>query len=99
MGGGALSHFGQAQAKVSDLALLAVSHLHPDHIRSARIALAESLGKNGSVARRRPVRPRCRTQFLDIPQASVRREERRVPGAARHTERTVVRWWRTIDGL
>ena len=32
MGGGAWSRFGQAQAKVSDLSLLAVSHLHPDHI-------------------------------------------------------------------
>jgi len=32
MGGGAWSRFGQAQAKVSHLSLLAVSHLHPDHI-------------------------------------------------------------------
>lgn len=32
MGGGALNRFGQAQAKISDLSLLAVSHLHPDHI-------------------------------------------------------------------
>jgi ribonuclease BN (tRNA processing enzyme) len=32
MGGGALGRFGQTRAKVSDLSLLAVSHLHPDHI-------------------------------------------------------------------
>ncbi len=32
MGGGAWSRFGQAQAKVSHLSLLGVSHLHPDHI-------------------------------------------------------------------
>jgi ribonuclease BN (tRNA processing enzyme) len=32
MGGGALARYGEAQAKVSDLSLLAVSHLHPDHI-------------------------------------------------------------------
>jgi len=32
MGGGALSRFGQAQAKIDDLSLVAVSHLHPDHI-------------------------------------------------------------------
>ena len=32
MGGGALGRFGQSRAKVSDLSLLAVSHLHPDHI-------------------------------------------------------------------
>ena len=32
MGGGALGRFGQAQAKVSDLSLVAVSHLHPDHV-------------------------------------------------------------------
>jgi ribonuclease BN (tRNA processing enzyme) len=32
MGGGAFLRFGQAQAKLSDLSLFAVSHLHPDHI-------------------------------------------------------------------
>jgi ribonuclease BN (tRNA processing enzyme) len=32
MGGGALGRFGQTRAKISDLSLLAVSHLHPDHI-------------------------------------------------------------------
>lgn len=32
MGGGAWGRFGQARAKVSDLSLLAVSHLHPDHV-------------------------------------------------------------------
>src|SRR4051812_28634685 len=32
MGGGALGRFGQTQARISDLSLLAVSHLHPDHI-------------------------------------------------------------------
>ena len=31
-GGGAYLRFGQAQARLSDLWLLAVSHLHPDHI-------------------------------------------------------------------
>jgi ribonuclease BN (tRNA processing enzyme) len=32
MGGGALGRFGQTQAKLNDLSLVAVSHLHPDHI-------------------------------------------------------------------
>jgi ribonuclease BN (tRNA processing enzyme) len=32
MGGGAYLRFGQSKAKLSDLALLAVSHLHPDHV-------------------------------------------------------------------
>ena len=32
MGGGALSRFGETRATISDLSLLAVSHLHPDHI-------------------------------------------------------------------
>jgi len=32
MGGGAYLRFGQSQAKTSDLALVAISHLHPDHI-------------------------------------------------------------------
>jgi len=32
LGGGTYLRFGQSQAKVSDLALLAISHLHPDHV-------------------------------------------------------------------
>jgi len=32
MGGGSFFRFGQAQAKFTDLALVAVSHLHPDHV-------------------------------------------------------------------
>ena len=32
MGGGAFLRFGQAQARISDLALIAISHLHPDHV-------------------------------------------------------------------
>jgi ribonuclease BN (tRNA processing enzyme) len=32
MGGGAVSRFGQARAKIGDLQLVAISHLHPDHV-------------------------------------------------------------------
>jgi len=32
MGGGGFLRFGQAQAKLSDLSLVAISHLHPDHV-------------------------------------------------------------------
>src|SRR5919108_1932162 len=32
IGGGAFFRFGQAQAKLSDLSLVAISHLHPDHV-------------------------------------------------------------------
>jgi ribonuclease BN (tRNA processing enzyme) len=32
MGGGAYLRFGQSRAKTSDLSLLAISHLHPDHV-------------------------------------------------------------------
>src|SRR6266513_1628301 len=32
IGGGAFLRFGQAQAKLSDLSLIAISHLHPDHV-------------------------------------------------------------------
>lgn len=32
MGGGAFLRFGQAQAELSDLSLVAISHLHPDHV-------------------------------------------------------------------
>ena len=32
MGGGAYLRFGQSQAKLSDLAMVGISHLHPDHV-------------------------------------------------------------------
>jgi ribonuclease BN (tRNA processing enzyme) len=32
MGGGAFLRFGQSQAKLSDLSMIAISHLHPDHV-------------------------------------------------------------------
>ena len=32
MGGGAFLRFGQAQAKLNDLSLVAISHFHPDHV-------------------------------------------------------------------
>jgi len=32
MGGGTFLRFGQAQAKLSDLSLVAINHLHPDHV-------------------------------------------------------------------
>jgi ribonuclease BN (tRNA processing enzyme) len=32
MGGGTFLRFGQAQARLSDLSLVAISHLHPDHV-------------------------------------------------------------------
>jgi ribonuclease BN (tRNA processing enzyme) len=32
MGGGTFLRFGQSRAKLSDLALIAISHLHPDHV-------------------------------------------------------------------
>jgi ribonuclease BN (tRNA processing enzyme) len=32
LGGGAYHRFGQSQAKLSDLSLVAISHLHPDHV-------------------------------------------------------------------
>ena len=32
MGGGSYLRFGQSQAKLNDLALVAISHLHPDHV-------------------------------------------------------------------
>lgn len=32
VGGGAFLRFGQSQAKLSDLSLLAITHLHPDHV-------------------------------------------------------------------
>ena len=31
-GGGAFLRFGQADARIDDLSLIAISHLHPDHV-------------------------------------------------------------------
>src|SRR5262245_41831375 len=42
MGGGALSRFAQSQAKIADLSLVAVSHLHPDHISDLPALLWQS---------------------------------------------------------
>ena len=42
VGGGAYARFGQTQAKLSDLSLLAVSHLHPDHISDLPALLWQS---------------------------------------------------------
>lgn len=42
MGGGALGRFGQTQAKLTDLSLVAVSHLHPDHISDLPALLWQS---------------------------------------------------------
>jgi ribonuclease BN (tRNA processing enzyme) len=32
MGGGAFVRFGQSQARLGDLSLIAISRLHPDHV-------------------------------------------------------------------
>jgi ribonuclease BN (tRNA processing enzyme) len=48
MGGGAFLRFGQAQAKLSDLSLMAISHLHPDHVSDlpALLWLSQSIRKD-----------------------------------------------------
>lgn len=54
MGGGAFHRFAQTQAKFSDLSLIAVSHLHPDHVSdlpalfwSSRLTRKDSLRITG----------------------------------------------------
>ena len=42
MGGGGYGRFGQTQAKLADLSLVAVSHLHPDHISDLPALLWQS---------------------------------------------------------
>lgn len=42
MGGGAHARFAQTQAKLNDLSLVAVSHLHPDHISDLPALLWQS---------------------------------------------------------
>src|SRR3979411_1904933 len=42
IGGGAFGRFGQTQAKLADLSLVAVSHLHPDHISDLPALLWQS---------------------------------------------------------
>ncbi len=48
MGGGAFLRFGQAQAKLSDLSLIAISHLHPDHVSDlpALLWLSQTIRKD-----------------------------------------------------
>jgi len=41
MGGGAFVRFGQAQAQLSDLSLIAISHLHPDHVSDLPAPMVE----------------------------------------------------------
>jgi ribonuclease BN (tRNA processing enzyme) len=47
MGGGAFLRFGQAEAKLSDLSMIAISHLHPDHVSDlpALLWLSQSIRK------------------------------------------------------
>src|SRR5215207_7993667 len=54
MGGGSYLRFGQSQAKLSDISLIAVSHLHPDHcIRSTGTPVAQPAGSHRGTADRR----------------------------------------------
>jgi glyoxylase-like metal-dependent hydrolase (beta-lactamase superfamily II) len=48
MGGGAFIRFGQAQAKLSDLSMVGISHLHPDHVSDlpALLWLSQSIRKD-----------------------------------------------------
>ena len=41
MGGGAHHRFGQAQAKLEDLWMVGVSHLHPDHVSDLPAPMVE----------------------------------------------------------
>ena len=50
-GGGAYLRFGQADARLSDLWLVGISHLHPDHV--------SDLPRSAVVERAGPVRNRC----------------------------------------
>ncbi len=48
MGGGAYLRFGQSKAKLSDLAMVGISHLHPDHVSDlpALLWLSHRMRKN-----------------------------------------------------
>ena len=48
IGGGAFLRFGQAQARLSDLSLVAISHLHPDHVSDlpALLWLSQTIRKD-----------------------------------------------------
>ncbi|MGZ5091779.1 MAG: hypothetical protein ACXWIP_11325 [Burkholderiales bacterium] len=52
MGGGAFLRFGQAQAKHSDLSLVAISHLHPDDVSDLPALMVDpsGSGSQGAVA-------------------------------------------------
>jgi ribonuclease BN (tRNA processing enzyme) len=46
VGGGTFLRFGQAQAKLSDLSLVAISHLHPDHVSDLPALLELSVSEH-----------------------------------------------------
>ena len=48
MGGGAFLRFGESRAKFTDLAMMGVSHLHPDHISGSQMML--NAGEFGATA-------------------------------------------------
>jgi ribonuclease BN (tRNA processing enzyme) len=56
MGGGTYLRFAQSGAKLSDLALVGISHLHPDHVSDLPAPVAKPSATRGTAAHSGPLR-------------------------------------------
>ena len=76
-GGGAYVRFGQAGAKFSDLSMILVSHLHPDHVFGfARRAVVGTHDAKRHAADHRAIGRRSGAELFRFSAASVRSWER-----------------------
>ena len=92
IGGGAFLRFGQAQAQLSDLSLVAISHLHPDHVSDlpALLWLSNQTRKE-PLPIAGPSGNDLVPRLSDVPQSPLRCEEGRI-SSAWHA-RWVIRSW------
>ena len=80
-GGGAFLRFGQTEAGVANLSLIAISHLHPDHVSDLPALLWSPGGGEKRPPRCGPLWKCRRAKLLDLPQSSLRSEGRCIPYA------------------
>ena len=98
MGGGTSHRFGELRVDLEDVALMAVSHLHPDHISDLPALMwDEPPDAQGTAADGRSVGQRDRARLPDFPAPPVRREDRGVPGARTHGRGQAGQWRSSRD--
>src|SRR5271169_5175158 len=80
-GGGAYVRFGQAQAKFSDLSVMLVSHLHPDHSSDLPAVLWSGRNARNDAPDRGTVGERSGPRLQRISHAPVRSQNRLLGGS------------------